>query len=189
MAVLVGLIVPAVGQPDTEAAEPLSGDLTVTANFVGVTVDGHVPNPTETGSVTYTLADDGTSEVLWASSADALEDGVVARWTGTLTDSQVGAARDYVRRVIVCTVEADRPTYNEDIDGMDSSGWQVCTGNWYKHKVKGWLQYRYVYTWRTGDKADSGWEYQDETVLALHVEGMSRCETDGLADEGERVCA
>ena len=49
---------------------------------------------------------------------------------------------------------------------MESSAWLVCTGSWWKHKVKGKLQYRYVYVWRTVARADSGWEYYDDNVQA-----------------------
>ena len=106
LAVLAGLMVPATGQP-AEQAERI-GELTITADYVGVTTDGQVPDPDETGSVTFTLTDDESSEVLWASSVDALDEEVTARWTGPLTDQQLTEVKDYLAaRVIVCTVSAD----------------------------------------------------------------------------------
>lgn len=91
--------------------------LIVQADYVGPSVGGQAP--TNPRGVTYTLAEDGSSETLWAASEDSL-DGGTALWIGDQVD--VAAARKYLQDtgllldstdaaaasgVIVCSVWAD----------------------------------------------------------------------------------
>ncbi len=192
---LVGSAVAAVATDDLPEGDSRLETLVVTADYVGVTIDGGTPNFANGGGVTYALGADGSSEILWASSDNALDDGDTARWVGTLTTGELAFANAYVAEteatvdasttdgapvasLIYCTNWAYNPVWDWNDNGMSASATHFCAGDdWKRHKVDGRLQRKWGWFWRTTDNDGTGWSYVENRITAWL---FTSCKNDNL---------
>ena len=166
----------------------------VQADFIGPPIP--FPYEGSPGGVTYMVSPEGETTILWADSEDGLDEGETALWYGDQVDED--AARQYLEEAgvlvpevpeippaedptvmawVLCTLWAWDPVLNPG--WMEAEASHFCSGNWIAHKVRGKLQRKWGWFWRTEDTQTTLWEFDDNTIWATTVRTCgSNDETD-----------
>ena len=141
----------------------------VQADFIGPPIP--FPYEGSPGGVTYMVSPEGETTILWADSEDGLDEGETALWYGDQVDED--AARQYLEEAgvlvpevpeippeedptvmawVLCTVWVWDPVLDPGIvDRMEAEASHFCSGDWISHKVRGKLQRKWGWFWRTED--------------------------------------